>query len=133
VRAALAMRAAIREYNVELEHEGLPPISIGIGIDRGPGLAGLLGSDERREYAFIGRAVNLAARIQTLTRIHQVDILVSEALRAALAPEFISRAPMPAEAVKGFADPVVTYAVRGVQPILSRLTRAEERDNVEHT
>ena len=31
VRAALAMRAAIREYNVELEHEGLPPISIGIG------------------------------------------------------------------------------------------------------
>jgi adenylate cyclase len=34
VRAALAMRAAIREYNVELEHEGLPPISIGIGIDR---------------------------------------------------------------------------------------------------
>jgi adenylate cyclase len=110
----------------------LPPISIGIGIDRGPGLAGLLGSDERREYAFIGRAVNLAARIQTLTRIHQVDILVSEALRAALAPEFIV-APMPAEAVKGFADPVVTYAVRGVQPILSRLTRAEERDNVEHT
>jgi len=132
VHAALAMRAAIREYNVELEHEGLPPISIGIGIDRGPGLAGLLGSDERREYAFIGRAVNLAARIQTLTRIHQVDILVSEALRAALAPEFIV-APMPAEAVKGFADPVVTYAVRGVQPILSRLTTAEERDNVEHT
>jgi class 3 adenylate cyclase len=61
-----------------------------------------------------------------------VDILVSEALRAALAPEFIV-APMPAEAVKGFAESVVTYAVRGVQPILSRLTRAEERDNVEHT
>jgi class 3 adenylate cyclase len=102
-----------------LKHEGLPPISIVIGIDRGPGLAGRLGSHERREYAFIGRAVNLAARIQTLTRIHEVDILVSEALRAALAPELIV-APMPAEVVKWFAEPVVTYAVRGVQPILSR-------------
>jgi hypothetical protein len=53
------------------------------------------------------------------------------AAEVALAPEFIV-APMPAEAVKGFAEPIVTYAVRGVQPILSRLTRAEERDNVKH-
>lgn len=119
VRAALAMREAIREYNGELDREGLPPISVGIGIDRGPGLAGLVGSHERREYAFIGRAVNLAARIQALTRIHQVDILVSEALRAELAPEFILT-PMPAEQVKGFAKPVLTYAVRGVQPVLSQ-------------
>ncbi|MEJ2432551.1 MAG: adenylate/guanylate cyclase domain-containing protein [Pseudolabrys sp.] len=119
VRAALAMRTAIREYNVELERDELPRIAIGIGIDRGPGLAGLVGSSERREYAFIGRTVNLAARIQALTRIHHVDILVSEALRAALAPEFIL-ARMPPEPVKGFADPVVTYAVQGVQPVLSR-------------
>jgi class 3 adenylate cyclase len=112
VRAALAMRASIREYNCELEREGLPRIAIGIGIDHGPGLAGLLGSRERREYAFIGRTVNLAARIQSLTRLHQVDILVSEALRAELAPEFTLE-PMPAEPVKGFAEPVVTYAVRG--------------------
>jgi hypothetical protein len=35
VRAALAMRAAIREYNVELEREGLPLLALGIGIDRG--------------------------------------------------------------------------------------------------
>jgi class 3 adenylate cyclase len=119
VRAALAMRTAIGEYNVELEREALPMIEIGIGIDRGAGLAGLMGSSERREYAFIGRPVNLAARIQALTRIHQVDILVSEALRAAVAPEFIL-ARMPSEPVKGFAEPVVTYAVRGIQPLLSR-------------
>jgi class 3 adenylate cyclase len=112
VRAALAMRAAIREYNAELERAGLPRISVGIGIDRGPGLAGLVGSRERREYSFIGRAVNLAARIQALTRIHRVDILVSAALREELAPEFIV-APMPAEPIKGFAEPVVTYAVQG--------------------
>lgn len=112
VHAALAMRASIRDYNVELASEGLPPIAIGIGIDRGPGLAGLLGSHARREYSFIGRPVNLAARLQTLTRLHGVDILVSEELRTELDPDFILT-PMPAAAVKGFAEPVVTYAVEG--------------------
>jgi adenylate cyclase len=112
VHAALAMRASIRAYNAELAREGLPPIAIGIGIDRGPGLAGLLGSHARREYAFIGRPVNLAARLQALTRVHGVDILVSEALRTELDPGFILL-PMPAAAVKGFAEPVVTYAVKG--------------------
>jgi class 3 adenylate cyclase len=112
VHAALAMRASIRAYNAELVHEGLPPIAIGIGIDHGPGLAGLLGSHARREYAFIGRPVNLAARLQALTRTHGVDILVSEVLRAELDPGFILT-PMPAAAVKGFAEPVAAYAVEG--------------------
>jgi len=112
VRAALAMRASIRDYNAELAREGLPTVAIGIGIDQGPGLAGLLGSRARREYAFIGRPVNLAARLQALTRVHGTDILVSEALRTELDPGFILT-PMPATAVKGFAEPVVTYIVEG--------------------
>jgi class 3 adenylate cyclase len=112
VCAALAMRAAIRAYNAELVEEGLPPLAIGVGIDRGLRLAGLMGSRARREYAFIGRAVNLAARIQGLTRVHQVDILVTETLRAELDAGFVL-VPMPAEPVKGFAEPIVTYAVRG--------------------
>jgi adenylate cyclase len=111
VRAALAMRAAMREYNVELAREGLPPLAVGIGIHRGPGLAGLVGSRERMEYAFVGRTVNLAARVQALTRTHHVDILITEALRPELDTRFVL-APMPAEPVKGIAEPVVTYAVR---------------------
>lgn len=113
VHAALAMRAAMREYNVELSREGLPPLAVGIGIHRGPGLAGLIGSRERMEYGFVGRTVNLAARVQSLTRSHQVDILVTEALRAELDTRFVLT-PMPAESVKGIAEPVVTYAVREV-------------------
>ncbi len=113
VRAALAMREAIRAYNVELEREGLPALSIGVGIHRGLGLAGLVGSRERREFSFLGSPVNLAARVQSLTRIHQVDILVTEALRAEL-DRSIVLAPMPAAHVKGFAEPVVTYFVKGV-------------------
>jgi class 3 adenylate cyclase len=111
VRAALAMRAAIREYNAELARERLPPLAVGVGIHRGPGLAGLVGSRERMEYGFVGRTVNLAARVQALTRTHQVDILVTEALCAELDSRFVLAA-MPAETVKGIAEPVVTYAVR---------------------
>jgi adenylate cyclase len=111
VRAVLAMRAAMREYNVELAREGLPPLAVGIGIHRGAGLAGMIGSRERMEYGFVGRTVNLAARVQGLTRTHRVDILVTEALRPDLDARFVL-APMPAETVKGIAEPVVTYAVR---------------------
>jgi class 3 adenylate cyclase len=53
VRAALAMRAAMSAYNLELARDGLPPLAVGIGIHRGPGLVGLVGSRERREYAYV--------------------------------------------------------------------------------
>jgi len=114
VRAALAMREAIHVYNIELDREGLPHLSIGVGIHRGLGLAGLVGSRERKEFSFLGSPVNLAARVQALTRLHQVDILVTEALRAEL-DKGILLTPMPAERVKGFAEPVVTYAVKGAR------------------
>jgi class 3 adenylate cyclase len=86
-------------------------LALRIGIDRGLGLVGLVGSRERMEYDFIGRTVNVAARVQSLTRIHQADILVTEALSAELDARFVLT-PMPPEMVKGIAEPVVTYAVR---------------------
>lgn len=110
VNTALALRAAIAAYAGELEQEGLPRVSVGIGIHRGPGLAGLIGSRERREYAVIGRTVNLAARVQALTRTHHSDILLTEAVREHLDPRFQLQA-MPATPVKGITEPVVTYAV----------------------
>lgn len=110
VKAALALRAAIAAYADELEQEGMPRISVGVGIHRGQGLAGLFGSRERREYAVIGRTVNLAARVQTLTRTHQRDVLLTDAVREQLDPRFQLEA-MPATPVKGIAEPVVTYAV----------------------
>jgi adenylate cyclase len=111
VRAALAMRAALADYNRELEREGLPTLKIGVGVHRGSGLAGLIGSRERMEYGFVGRTVNLAARVQALTRVHGVDILVTDAVRSELDSSFRLDA-MPAEWVKGIAEPVVSHAVR---------------------
>lgn len=59
--------------------------------------------------------MNVAARVQALTRIHQVDILVTEALRAELDAGF-ALVLMPAELVKGLAEPMVTYSVRDHSP-----------------
>jgi adenylate cyclase len=112
VRAALAMCESLRDYNLELARDGLPPLALGIGIHRGPGLAGMIGSRERREYGFVGRTVNLAARVQTLTRTHGVAILVTAAVRAELGDAFELQ-PMPAERVKGIDEPVATWAVLG--------------------
>jgi len=111
VRAALAMRDTMAAYNRELAQEGLAALNVGIGIHRGAGLTGLIGSRERMEYGFVGRTVNVAARVQALTRTHGVDILVTDAVRCELDASF-RLDPMPPELVKGIAEPVKSYAVR---------------------
>jgi class 3 adenylate cyclase len=112
VHAALAIRDGLVRYNAELERTGLPRIAIGVGIHRGPGLAGLIGSRDRREYTVVGPTLNLAARVQALTREHGHDILLTEPVREQLDPRF-DLMPMPAVPVKGISEPVVTYAVLG--------------------
>jgi adenylate cyclase len=110
VHAALAMRAELDDYNRELEKEGLPPLGIGIGLHRGVGVAGLVGSRDLIQYAFVGRTINVAARVQDLTRLHGVDILVTRELRETLDPRFVLRELPPAE-VRGIAEPVGIFAV----------------------
>ena len=110
--AALAMREAMRAYARELEAEGLPAFSIGIGLHRGSGVAGLVGSRELMEFAFVGRTVNVAARVQQLTRELPGDILVTEQLARGLDSRFRLRR-LPATRVKGITEPVPVYAVDG--------------------
>ena len=108
--AALAMRAALADYNATLAADGLPALAMGVGIHRGTVVAGVIGSAELIEYGVIGSAVNLAARVQELTRAHAVDVLVTAAVRDALDPRFALHALPPVE-VKGLPAPVATFAV----------------------
>ena len=77
--AALAMRSALADYNAALVGEGLPPLAVGVGIHRGSVVAGVIGSAELVEYGVIGRTVNLAARVQALTRSFAVPAGASRA------------------------------------------------------
>ena len=112
VHAALAMRAAITDYNGVLAADGHCALAIGIGIHRGSVVAGVIGSSELMEYGVIGHAVNLASRVQQLTRTHDVDILVTDAVRAELDRRFAVRARPPVD-VKGVTEPLLTFAVEG--------------------
>lgn len=110
VRAALAMRAELQRFNADQERTGLPPLRVGIGIHCGPVVAGIIGSAELMEFTVIGHTVNLAARIEELTRTHGVDILVSSAVQAQLDPRIVVRA-LPPVLVHGVSDALPTYAV----------------------
>lgn len=113
VQAALAMRAALADYNTALVGDGLPALAMGVGIHRGTVVAGVIGGAELVEYGVIGSTVNLASRVEELTRVHGVDILVTEAVRAAVVGKVRVRA-MPAVEVKGVAGALTTFAVEGV-------------------
>jgi len=60
----------------------------------------------------VGPTVNLAARVQDLTRVHGVDILLTRPVRDALDPRFALR-ELPAEELRGVAAKVTTFALEG--------------------
>ncbi len=110
--AALAMRAALADYNTTLVAEGLPALAMGIGIHRGSVVAGVLGSADLVEYGVVGSTVNIASRVEGLTRTLGVDILVTADVGETLDKRF-RREPMPPSMVKGLATPLQTFALRG--------------------
>ncbi|MEW5848432.1 MAG: adenylate/guanylate cyclase domain-containing protein [Myxococcota bacterium] len=118
VRAALGMRAALVTYNAQLRAQGLPELKFGIGIHSGEVVAGMIGSTQLMEFTVIGDVVNVAARVESLTRQHQTDILVTPEVRARLDAGVRVR-EMPAVPVKGKPQPIVTYAVDGLGELTS--------------
>lgn len=112
VHAALAMRAELERYNDALAAAGLPQLAFGIGVHRGVAVAGIIGSHELMEFTLIGNAVNVASRIEHLTRRHGVDILVTDAVRQTLDPRFMLR-ELPAVAMRGISEAMITFAVNG--------------------
>ena len=83
VTAALAMQADMVALRRRYAARGWPLIEIGIGIASGQMHVGNMGSRYRVAYTVIGDAVNLAARLEALTRLYGIDILVSAATQAA--------------------------------------------------
>jgi class 3 adenylate cyclase len=82
VFAALDMLRALDDYNAH--RAGREPIRIGVGINTGNLMLGTIGGEERMEGTVISDAVNLASRIESMTKFYGVDILVSENARAAM-------------------------------------------------
>ncbi len=110
VRAALDMHKELADVNRARAQDGQPPLRIGIGVHTGPVAAGMLGGAEHAEYTVIGDAVNVASRIEGLTKRHGVDVLVSETTWERCGDRF-GGTRLAAEEIRGRREPVVLYAV----------------------
>ncbi len=110
VLGALSMRTALKEYNKKLKDRSLPELSIGIGIHRGDVLAGIMGNYQLSKFGVVGDTINVASRVEGLTRQLEVDLLITEEVKSQLDDRFIVK-KMPAIKVKGKEVPIVTYTV----------------------
>ena len=110
VRSALLMRRRLRELNVEREEQGLTPIRIGIGLNHGVVQAGMLGSEAKKEFTVIGDEVNVASRLEGITKEFKTDLAVSETVRRLLGDAFLVRR-LGAIQLKGKTKATVVYEV----------------------
>jgi adenylate cyclase len=82
--AAVAMRRELWRYNEERLTSGKGPIEIGIGLGTGEAICGNIGSEDRVDYTVIGDVVNVASRLEGLTKLHDCKILINEGMHDAI-------------------------------------------------
>ena len=113
-RAALGMRRELRELNQKWRDQGRMGLGMGIGINQGEVIVGNIGSQERMDPTVIGDSVNLASRLEGLTRIYGVDILVGASAAELVRDEFYLRSVARVQ-VKGKSQPVDVFTLIGAR------------------
>lgn len=83
-RAGLAMKQKLVELNRQFAERGWPSLRHGIGVHTGEALAANIGSPDRLSYLLVGDTINVASRLQSLTKEAGVEMIVSGATYAAL-------------------------------------------------
>lgn len=120
--AALDMIARLRELNADWERRGLQRLDLGIGINSGPMVVGNMGSRDRLAYTVMGDAVNVASRLEGLSKEYGTQLVIGEATKIEAGQAFAYRF-LDIVAVKGRMEPVAVYEVLGRTGDLDR-TRA---------
>ncbi len=112
VNACLEMRMELNELNKLRLSRGQPVLKIGMGLNTGPVIAGNIGSEDKMEYTVIGDSVNLASRIESLTKEYGTDMLISKNVYDIIKDEFIFEECESAK-VKGKSSSIRIFKVRG--------------------
>lgn len=129
VAAGLAMLAALPELNEKFREQYGLSLAMGVGIHAGRASVGNMGSDDLFDYTVIGDNVNLASRLEGLTKFYDLPIIVSDAM-AAVAVEGYAIQEVDRVTVKGKEEPVTLFTYRGndtlVENELARWARVLE-------
>jgi adenylate cyclase len=113
IRCALEMQERVATLNMHHEHhKEFPAIKIGIGAHTGKLTCGNIGSRNRVEYSVIGETVNLASRLESLTKDFGTGIVLSADTYAAVQGEFPMFSELGEAPVRGFERHVLLYGVR---------------------
>ncbi len=132
VRAALGMLEALDAFNGERRSASQLPIAIGIGINTGTLMMGTIGEKHRMDGTVISDAVNLASRVETLTKDYQVGLLISQYTYEQLADRrAYDIRPMDIVVVKGKTQPVTVFEVFQHDPPDRRAAKARTRGLLE--
>jgi adenylate cyclase len=118
-RAALGMRRALGQLNQNWRKQGRMGLGMGIGVNHGEVIVGNIGSQDRMDPTVIGDAVNLASRLEALTRTYGVDMLVGASAAELVRDEVYLRSVARVQ-VKGKTKPVDVFTFVGA--------RSEETD-----
>jgi adenylate cyclase len=111
---ALQMVSGLAKLNQKLESSGRPPIGIGIGLNTGQVNVGNMGSARRLSWTVMGDNVNLASRLEGITKQYHVQLIISEATYRHVASQFVCR-ELDKIRVKGKTHPVNIYELMDVE------------------
>jgi adenylate cyclase len=110
VAAGQDMLRSLKMINDYLESQGQSPLAMGIGIHTGKAVVGCIGSNRRLEYTAIGDTVNVASRVESLTKQVGEALLMTAATRQAI-PATIPTELLPPQWVKGKSQPLSVYRI----------------------
>lgn len=112
VRASVAMLETLERFNAARRAAGAEPIGIGIGLNSGSLMMGTIGEQHRMDGTVISDAVNLAARLESLTKDYRVPLLVSQfAVDRLDDPGAYVLRPVDTVVVRGRSQPVTIFEV----------------------
>ena len=116
MKAALEMGEALDDLNRQWQKRGLPAIKVGIGINTDVVVAGNMGSETRLNYTVIGDGVNLASRLEELTKVpeYETRIIISGSTLAKAKKQYRTR-HLGEVAVKGKQKSTEIYALLGLE------------------
>lgn len=110
VDTAVEMQKEIRRLSALWKTQGRPQLKIGIGIHTGQAIVGNIGSEVRLEYTAIGDTVNIAARLEQMSKLIDCEILLSEATYQAVKNHFTCT-PLGFKTLPGREEPISVYTL----------------------